>query len=1244
MSSGQDTNSLGPENPSSNEIQKLADYIANLSMIMGDADRDEAYKFLFQKGNLELLHSFVSKETFHHICFVINEEDNPDPSKTFFIEIDPILKSFPTTTIILIKKTPYLNCSDIKTIKKDIQILNFSIEGNDSQVLTHIQNCIQTAFASLFSSYQEKLNAEKTSALKSSTAFQLQSKMGELVDLINKTQKTSNIPSIKIEHDPELKEKMDKIEKEKGRPATLDELYEGLNDKEINKLIDLINRWKVDVSKIIKIDRDMKDGDTLEEVNFWSDYEKTLRDIKKQIEAPEVQMTLNILKKAGKVFVTNPFEEDTKTDNYIKKAESYNLLLRDLPIQEMYNAGSIEDIIEQIKKIFEVIRNKMKISMYPTSRIYQLVENLSSDMYNHLLKLLGSNLMSMKYEDFIILYKQCKQLFKHVWLTEFEALRKEIQDLAKKKNETISHISNKFMHEELRNRLKDLKKFRAEHKKLIEMATSLAETNPQDYQIPRDIENAYKVASNIDILDFSKKGQEDWINAKIEYHKVIDKVEGQISSSLIDQLASAQNANEQYRIFEKFKIIIKRPRIQSSIQEYQRSLINSIIKDLNDLKNKYEQGYQKSSAAKLCQIRGIPFISGEIIWMNQIQDKANLYREKVKNILGESLEQTDEGKKVKELIESFKNISKDSDKIIENFRMDAMDSKKTGTNKISENENVIYIEGNYGNYKLKVNFNDSLAEFKEVRLLKIIKPGVKNFFNNSGNNKVNYPFALAIQDAFRTFNSSCQKIKNEPKINKLIANQKNDIHKLIKSNANLTWANDQKLKLFAKSICEKVSTFEEKVSELINKIGQIDNLLQQIAKSPLNKEMISENIQSIQKVIDQINNCSNIEKWIKEIDLRLEQILIKKLEECLDIWLKEFFAPKPLSEPILIQDIIVHKIKMENQTVFLEPSMFEAREYWYNQLHQSMAIILSNKRLYFRAGQNIKDDIFKETTFRDLISKIDQKIILNVYSSLEKKFVECEEYVKTWLSYQVLWDIKPQGIYERLGDDMDKWQQLMNELKQGRKTFDTGDNEKIFGAIIIDYSSVQTKVSNKYDYWHKEIMNQFALQTNEELKQFNKNINEAKSVLEKNALENASSDIVAFITEISQVKKNLDKWQMDMDKYKNSHGILTKQKYKFPNDFLKIENVEKEWNKFKTILKQKSDAMEEQIPGIKARILAEETNIKERIQKLEEYWSEKKPDRADNPTEALNILSEAKKLIEEIKDVYVKNCKAKELS
>ena len=1244
MSTEQDPNNLGPDKNTSNDVQKLVDYISNLSMIMADADRDQAYKFLFQKSNLDLIQSFASKETIVNLCFVVNEDENPEPNKEFFLESDPTIKPFPTTTIILIKKIPYLDCSDTKIIKRDLQILNFSSEGNDSSIMNHIQNCIQNAFGSLFNSYQESLKQDKTSAIKSSNAIQLQSKFGELVDIMNKTTKTSNIPIIKLEYEPELKLKMDKIRQE-GREPTLDELSEGLSDDYINKLCDIINRWKADISNVIKMDREVKDGDTLEEVNFWIDYEKALNAIKKQLEAPEVQMTLAIAKKANKVFVTKGFEEDTKTDTLIKKAESYNILLKDLPIQAMYNSGSIADLVEQIKRIFEVIKNKMKISAYPSSRIYQLVENLSNDLYNHLLKLLGSNLMKMEYKDFITLYKQCKELFKNVWTPEFESLRKEVSELVKKRRETIAHIPNNFAHDELYKRLKDLKKFRSEHEKLIDIAKCLEKSaDGEETQIIKDIRAAYEASTEIDILDLSKKGSDSWAEAKNEYNKVIDKIEGQISSSLIDQLASAQNANEQYRIFEKFKLVIKRPRIQSSIQEYQRSLINNIIKDLTDLKDKYDAGYQKSSAAKLCKIRGIPLISGEIIWMNQFEEKANSYRTKITNLLGESWEDTEEGKKVKELIENFKKISSETDKKIKAWGQEGIDAKRSNK-KLIENENILYIEGNYGNYKLKVNINDSLSEFKECRLIKNIRNNIsKTVINNSNKNKVNYPFALAIQDAFRTFNSSCQKIKNEPKINKLIAQQKNEIHDLIRKNANLTWANDQKLKSFTKAICEKVSSFEEKVSELINKITQIDNLLQQIVKSPLNKEVISENIQSIQKVIDQVMNCSNIEKWIKEIDSKLESILIKKLEECIDIWIKEFLAPKPLNEPVLILDVIVHKIKMENQTIILEPSIYDAREYWFNQLHQAMSIIISNKRLSFRySAQKAQDDPFKEITYRDIISKIDQKLLLDVYSSLEKKFKECEEYVKTWVSYQVLWEIQPQIIYDKLGEDMDKWQQLMNELKQGRKTFDTGENEKTFGAIIIDYSSVQNKVNNKYDTWHKEIMNQFALETNEGMKQFSKNLNDAKSVLDQNALDNASSDIVAFITQISQVKQNLDKWQADMDKYKNSHGILVKQKYKFPNDFVKIENIEKEWNKFKQILKQKSDAMEEQIPGIKARILAEESNINERIQKLEKYWAEKKPDRADNPSEALEILNEAKSVIEEVRDVYVKNCKAKEL-
>ena len=65
---------------------------------------------------------------------------------------------------------------------------------------------------------------------------------------------------------------------------------------------------------------------------------------------------------------------------------------------------------------------------------------------------------------------------------------------------------------------------------------------------------------------------------------------------------------------------------------------------------------------------------------------------------------------------------------------------------------------------------------------------------------------------------------------------------------------------------------------------------------------------------------------------------------------------------------------------------------------------------------------------------------------------------------------------------MEKWQQLMNELRAGRKTFDNFESEKQFGAIFIDYSMVQTKINNKYDAWHKEIMNKFASTLNDNMK------------------------------------------------------------------------------------------------------------------------------------------------------------------
>lgn len=129
MSTEQDPNNLGPDKNTSNDVQKLVDYISNLSMIMADADRDQAYKFLFQKSNLDLIQSFASKETIVNLCFVVNEDENPEPNKEFFLESDPTIKSFPTTTIILIKKIPIWIAQILKSSKEICKSLTLVAKG-----------------------------------------------------------------------------------------------------------------------------------------------------------------------------------------------------------------------------------------------------------------------------------------------------------------------------------------------------------------------------------------------------------------------------------------------------------------------------------------------------------------------------------------------------------------------------------------------------------------------------------------------------------------------------------------------------------------------------------------------------------------------------------------------------------------------------------------------------------------------------------------------------------------------------------------------------------------------------------------------------------------------------------------------------------------------------------------------------------------------------------------------------------
>ena len=77
------------------------------------------------------------------------------------------------------------------------------------------------------------------------------------------------------------------------------------------------------------------------------------------------------------------------------------------------------------------------------------------------------------------------------------------------------------------------------------------------------------------------------------YEERIDRVETRIAARLRDQLGSARNANEMFRIFSRYNALFVRPHIRGAIREYQNQLIQRVKEDIEKLHTKFKVSYSE---------------------------------------------------------------------------------------------------------------------------------------------------------------------------------------------------------------------------------------------------------------------------------------------------------------------------------------------------------------------------------------------------------------------------------------------------------------------------------------------------------------------------------------------------------------------------------------------------------------------------------------------------------------------------
>ncbi|XP_029806677.1 cytoplasmic dynein 1 heavy chain 1 [Suricata suricatta] len=1210
------------------------------------------------------------------------EEEKEFISYNINIDIHYGVKS---NSLAFIKRTPVIDAD--KPVSSQLRVLTLS---EDSPYET-LHSFISNAVAPFFKSYiRESGKADRDG---DKMAPSVEKKIAELEMGLLHLQQNIEIPEISLPIHPIITN-VAKQCYERGEKPKVTDFGDKVEDPTfLNQLQSGVNRWIREIQKVTKLDRDPASGTALQEISFWLNLERALYRIQEKRESPEVLLTLDILKHGKRFHATVSFDTDTGLKQALETVNDYNPLMKDFPLNDLLSATELDKIRQALVAIFTHLR-KIRNTKYPIQRALRLVEAISRDLSSQLLKVLGTRkLMHVAYEEFEKVMVACFEVFQ-TWDDEYEKLQVLLRDIVKRKREENLKMVWRInpAHRKLQARLDQMRKFRRQHEQLRAVivrvlrpqVAAVAQQNqgevpePQDMKVAEvlfdaadanaieEVNLAYENVKEVDGLDVSKEGTEAWEAAMKRYDERIDRVETRITARLRDQLGTAKNANEMFRIFSRFNALFVRPHIRGAIREYQTQLIQRVKDDIESLHDKFKVQYPQSQACKMSHVRDLPPVSGSIIWAKQIDRQLSAYMKRVEDVLGKGWENHVEGQKLKQDGDSFR-MKLNTQEIFDDWARKVQQRNLGVSGRIFTIEST-RVRGRTGNVlKLKVNFLPEIITLsKEVRNLKWLGFRVPLAIVNKAHqaNQL-YPFAISLIESVRTYERTCEKVEERNTISLLVAGLKKEVQALIAEGVALVWES-YKLDPYVQRLAETVFSFQEKVDDLLIIEEKIDLEVRSLETCMYDHRTFSEILNRVQKAVDDLNlhSYSNLPIWVNKLDMEIERILGVRLQAGLRAWTQVLLgqaedkaevdmdtdAPqvshKPGGEPKIKN--VVHELRITNQVIYLNPPIEECRYKLYQEMFAWKMVVLSLPRIQSQRYQvGVHYELTEEEKFyRNALTRMpDGPVALEEsYSAVMGIVTEVEQYVKVWLQYQCLWDMQAENIYNRLGEDLNKWQALLVQIRKARGTFDNAETKKEFGPVVIDYGKVQSKVNLKYDSWHKEVLSKFGQMLGSNMTEFHSQISKSRQELEQHSVDTAStSDAVTFITYVQSLKRKIKQFEKQVELYRNGQRLLEKQRFQFPPSWLYIDNIEGEWGAFNDIMRRKDSAIQQQVANLQMKIVQEDRAVESRTADLLTDWEKTKPVTGNlRPEEALQALTIYEGKFGRLKDDREKCAKAKE--
>ncbi|KAJ7070130.1 dynein heavy chain, N-terminal region 1-domain-containing protein [Mycena amicta] len=1064
-------------------------------------------------------------------------------------------------TLALIKRSPVLDPS--APLATQLHFLN--LFGGDETPYESLHAVVSYGVKPWFDAF---VGSRGSSAAGRDTA---DSKMGipmtkkkfaELELSLLHLQQNVEIPETNLVIHPVIQRAVEQAQAANTRPNINDLPVKLLADSSfLNSLHANVNSWIKSIQAVTKLNRDVTSGTASQEINFWLSLERELEGIEAQLRSPEVDMVMDCLRNAKRFRATVSFIADTGLKDAADLVHKYNILMKDFPLDELLAATDLGKVQEATSLIIQHVNRKLRLSPYPIRRALPLVEAISRDFNDQLLRILTSHrLPYTPYETFDRLLGQVTAIFR-TWddlIKEFTNVAREVM---RKRGEKFIPIKVVNAHTKLQERTRYLRDWRKQHEQLAVMtgptrgiSGSVLDMGIGGMDMEEEVKEAYEIIKRIDVLDVSVEGTEIWVAAENAYNERVARVENQIIARLRDRLGTARNANEMFRVFSKFNALFVRPKIRGAIQEYQTQLIDSVKEDIKHLHDKFKTRFRDSEASHMSQMRDLPAISSAIIWARQIERQLLTYMKRVEDVLGKGWELYAEGQKLQSESSAFRK-KLDTRPVYDAWLHDINRRNMGVDGRLFE---IIRPRGSgagggTGLYQLAVNFDPQIITlFKEVRNLLWLGFQVPHAVTNMAKDaKRVYPHAVSLMETVRTYGQTLDLVEENKGIEWLVAEYRNDSQRMISKGMNIKWdyfvnqydstvryvpsadGRDNRHIQFVREFASVISVLQDKTNNVIDLYKDILRAVEDLSTCSYTTEAFSELLGKVQAAIDRLNleGYANLEQWVAELDKRIEGILLQRLVQIIQVWCGEFDRvtdegdtgtrsalrditnkrrgdKRPKEEKFLEGNMtlkpVVHEIRIQNQVIFLDPPIEHARANWIRQLHDWLGVVCRLRRIQssrYEIGLQMQGTSVTETNYTALLTALPDSVLQQPFGLIEAKVQQLTEYVGKWLQFQSLWDLEAEYVFNRLGDSLQNWQQLLTEIKKTRSTFDTSETQKSFGVCIIDYEQVQAKVNAKYDAWQRDILSRFGVKLGNAMKEMHAAILKARNDLEHHSIE-----------------------------------------------------------------------------------------------------------------------------------------------